>query len=244
MKKIVVILLLIPGLMLIHLSSTLNAQEQAKKSITFQEGVKVVPGKDGDFDKYTYKKGAFYGYAYQGQAKPHWYNMVMESKIKNLSYKSRQLNQAGHIQGYDLNNLHVEVTFDGSGRMIWKDKSGGTTKGICFTGNYPQKKIISAVIDGVATQPPAKDGHGHFLLHLAPGSKYAFLDSEVEAFAGKKRKGGGQDVQVKKKNGEVVATLDFGTMTATAGSQGMYVSANTIEGSLDLEPGLKYSQTH
>ena len=53
-----------------------------------------------------------------------------------------------------------------------------------------------------------------------------------------------KEIQVKKANGEVVATLDLDSMTATAGPHGMYVAANIIEGSLDLEQGLKYSQIH
>jgi hypothetical protein len=217
------------------------AQETPKRSITFKEGEQLVPREGGDFDKYTYGKGAFYGYAYEGQAKPHWYNFVHECKRKKLSYRSPQMNEEGHIQGYDLANLHTRETFNERGVITWEILSKEKVTGTCYTGNH--KDPVEALVDYLLVKSSTEDSHGALMLHLPPGSKYVYLPTEVADLLAEKSKQtpGVEVIQITAKTGEVVATLNTKSHTAVAGPKGMYVAADLLAGWLDLGQGLRFS---
>jgi len=217
---------------------SLDANDK-KGNITYQEGVEEIPGENGEFQKYVYRKDAFYGYASQYQETPRFYNLSYEFKKNHISFKSPQLSEDGHIKGWDLINVHVRGNYDSNGLCTWENLAETPTTGKYYSGSY--KDPNTGIIDGFMV-----DGKGNLLIKVPKTSMYAFLDSEVQKFLQMKTKNGNPQkvVEIKDSAGELIATLDPATHLATAGPNGMLIGIELLDGYLHLGLGMEYQQLH
>ena len=208
-----------------------------RRNTAFQEGVEEIPGENGEFQKYVYRKDAFYGYASQDQEIPRYYNLSYEFKKNHILFKSPQLSEDGHIKGWDLINVHVRVNFDSNGLGIWENLAETPTTGKYYSGLY--KDPNTGIVKGVIV-----DDKGNLLIKVPKESKYVFLDSEVQKFLQVETKNGNPQkvVEIRNSAGDLIATLDPKTHFATAGPNGMFIGIELLDGYLHLGHGLEYQQ--
>jgi hypothetical protein len=200
----------------------------AQMNVTFKEGTLESPEPGGGSNKFTYRQGAFYGYADKNQKSPTWYNMAWEMARPRIASGLRYTDE-DVVQGYILFDVRASCDFDAKGGSTWVNLNPATT-GVCYTGS-----IQSPTTNNVE-KIEVSDGSLH--LHLPAGANYYLHQQELttitNAIAGSGRAKGDTGQHLKTSAGVELCTLFVDRKLITAGSKGLDVKVNLLNGELDV----------